>query len=86
MLVKAKYKSIIFQTEKACLFLFKNEIEAWLPKKSFRFGKGNYVVVNELMAKSKKIDYISYIHIPKSIKPEFNQKPIEELIYEEKIS
>jgi len=82
MKVKAKFKQIMRETEKAYFILFIDEVMAWLPKVAIRFGKGNFIIIDIKLAQSKEIKYENYIHIPKTIEPVFNQTTINDLIYE----
>jgi len=57
------------------------KMAVWLPKRKYRWGKGNYVIIPEWLARAKRLAYSSFVHIPEPIEPECNQEPIDELRY-----
>jgi hypothetical protein len=79
MQVKVKFKDIIHKTSKATLFLMKYEKEVWIPNKLFYFGNGRNIIISKDIAISKNLEFKLFLHIPKLIKPVFNQQPIEDL-------
>ena len=77
--LKAKYKDIVLQTDKAVLFLF-SERQIWLPKKLFKFYKKDWIIIPEFLAKDKGIDCQLLYHKPEPIEPVFNQQAIDDLV------
>lgn len=82
MQVKIRYHDILYETEKATLFLI-SEREQWLPKIAFRL-RGNFIICSLSLAQKLSLRYIAYIHVPEYIAPKHNQEPIDELLYNSK--
>jgi len=78
MKVKVRIKDVLHRTSKATLFLI-SEREVWLPNAAFKFGRGNFIITSETLAKEKGVKYDSFFHTPDKIEPEYNQQAIDEL-------
>lgn len=80
---KARYHDIILTTEKAILFLFETN-QIWLPNKVFRYLKGKTIKLPIIFANQKNIktEILQEYHVPKVIQPLYNQKAINQLVYE----
>lgn len=80
MKVKIRYKEIIHKTDKAYLFLFKNNIQGWIPKSVVKLLSDTRAVVPKWVSEKYNLEYKEWYHIP-DILPIIEEDIIEELRY-----
>lgn len=80
MQVKIRIHDILAETDKAVLLLV-SEQEVWFPKSSIRWATGNYIICSKRLAEEKQLRFYPLLHIPEKIEPQYNQEPIDEIVY-----
>lgn len=79
-LVKIKVNDIVYETNKAYLFLCDTR-EIWCPKTWVKRFVGKYAVVPQKFAEEKNLRFKTYYHTPLPLTPIYHQEPIDDLIY-----
>lgn len=80
--VKVKIRGIEVDLDRATLYRIGNR-KVWLPHSGTE-DMGDYVVIDEWLAKVKDLPYKYYYNHPPKIEPIFNQSPLDELKYNPK--